>query len=509
MKHCILTFICILITFQHVYSNQELTNTYHEGTAYYEIFIRSFADSDGDGIGDLNGIIQKLDYLQDLGIHGIWLTPFNPSPTYHKYDIIDYASVDKEYGTIEDIKKLLKEAHKRDIKIIMDFVVNHTSSKHPWFLDALHNPSSPYRDYYLWADESESHRWESKPYNPGLPWQWHKIDDSFKQKGLYYGFFWREMPDLNYDNPKVRQEIIRYGKFWISLGIDGFRLDAAQHIYDLNEHEKSRAWWNEFRDSMNTVKPDIYLVGEIVNADSIVAGYFTGLKANFHFDLGSSIISMVSSEKVPSNFVEKLKISIQNHKHIRPDCIDAIFLTNHDQNRIMSQLSGNQKRAAMAAAIYLTLPGQPFLYYGEEIGMMGQKPDEAIRECLNWNKKRNNGTTSWREPHYNLASSISIEDAMQDTSSLYHHYKSLLSLRNSYASLLAGDIESLPSTNQVLAYSRTVKNESLIIVHNISDSEQNYPLSNYTVINSVSLGKKQHITNNVIPPFTTLILTKK
>ena len=112
----------MLITFQHVYSNQELTNTYHEGTAYYEIFIRSFADSDGDGIGDLNGIIQKLDYLQDLGIHGIWLTPFNPSPTYHKYDIIDYASVDKEYGTIEDIKKLLKEAHKRDIKIIMDFV---------------------------------------------------------------------------------------------------------------------------------------------------------------------------------------------------------------------------------------------------------------------------------------------------------------------------------------------------------------------------------------------------
>jgi glycosidase len=220
----------MLITFQHVYSNQELTNTYHEGTAYYEIFIRSFADSDGDGIGDLNGIIQKLDYLQDLGIHGIWLTPFNPSPTYHKYDIIDYASVDQEYGTIEDIKKLLKEAHKRDIKIIMDFVVNHTSSKHPWFLDALHNPSSPYRDYYLWADESESHRWESKPYNPGLPWQWHKIDNSFKQKGLYYGFFWREMPDLNYDNAAVKTEMFKVSDFWLNKGVDGFRLDAIKYL---------------------------------------------------------------------------------------------------------------------------------------------------------------------------------------------------------------------------------------------------------------------------------------
>jgi glycosidase len=175
----------------------------------------------------------------------------------------------------------------------------------------------------------------------------------------------------------------------------------------------------------------------------------------------------------------------------------------------MSQLSGNQKRAAMAAAIYLTLPGQPYIYYGEEIGMMGQKPDEAIRECLNWNKQRSNGTTSWREPHYNLASSISIEDAIQDTASLYHHYKSLIALRNSYASLLAGTIESLPSTNQVLAYSRTVKNESLIIVHNISDTEQNYSMNTYKVVQSLTLGKKQNISDNKIPPFTTLILTNK
>ena len=486
----------------------ELRN--NSGSVYYEIFIRSFADSDGDGIGDINGIIGKLDYLQQLGIHGIWLTPFHQSPSYHKYDVVDYASVDKEYGTIDDVRKLINEAHKRDISIIMDFVVNHTSNQHPWFLDAVKNPVSKFRNYYIWASEAESHRWQAQPYNQGLPWQWHKVDSGNIQAGRYYGFFWRGMPDLNYDNPEVRKEIIKYGTFWLrDIGIDGFRLDAAQHIYDLNEHEKSRAWWNEFRSAMETINPNIYLVGEIVNSDSIVSGYFTGLKANFHFDLGRSIVNMVRDESIPANFVDGLAKSIQAHKQIRKDCIDAIFLTNHDQNRIMSELAGNQHHAAMAATILLTLPGQPFLYYGEEIGMMGQKPDESIREPIRWTQAGNNGTTKWRMASYHTEVHQSVDQALKDYASLFHVYKNAIAVRQNHAALLNGDLHVVMLNPALLSFTRSTKNEELLVIHNITSKEQSFSIQGYDIIETIALSSFKGNKPNVINPYSTIILKKK
>ena len=458
--------IClILVPFMSIILEAQISRQ-HPGAVYYEIFVRSFSDSNGDGIGDIPGIIEKLDYLKNLGIKGIWLTPVHPSPTYHKYDVVDYASIDPEYGTISDMKKLVKEAHERDISIIMDYVANHTSSKHPWFLEAISDPNAESREFYSWADESESFRWKPQSYNPGLPWQWHMVDSNDHSKGRYYGFFWREMPDLNFDNKTVRKIMIEQAKFWLSeVGIDGFRLDAAQHVYELNEHHKSIAWWEEFRAGVESVNKNVYLVGEIVNADSIVTGYFSGLKANFHFDLGKKIISMLQNEQAPLHLIDDLTASIKAHKNKRSDCIDAIFLTNHDQARIMSEVEGNEKKARLAATILLTLPGQPYLYYGEEIGMLGKKPDEAIREPFQWT---DNGidmhTTTWEPLRFNTEKHRSLEARFNETYSIYHQYKELILLRHSTEDILSDFIVSYPMSNEFLAYERG----DFLLVHNLT-----------------------------------------
>lgn len=192
---------------------------------FYQVFIRSFADSNGDGIGDLNGLISKLDYLKRLGITGIWLSPVHPSPSYHKYDVIDYYNIDKEYGTLEDFKLLVAEAHQRNILVLLDLVINHTSEFHPWFLEALKGKDSPYRSYYVWSDAKilkDKSNWHFPKNDPGKP----------IERELYYGFFWSGMPDLNFDSKELRIKLLEIVKYWlIDMGVDGFRLNAAQHIY--------------------------------------------------------------------------------------------------------------------------------------------------------------------------------------------------------------------------------------------------------------------------------------
>ena len=500
-----LIFVIVVLCQFGLIQSQQLRK--HPGAVYYEIFVRSFSDSNGDGIGDIPGIIQKLDYLKELGIKGIWLTPVHPSPTYHKYDVIDYRAIDPEYGTIDDMKRLVNEAHKRDISILMDYVVNHTSTQHPWFKSAMLNPASPLRDYYVWAQESETHRWQAQPYNPGLPWQWHRVDSTDASKGRYYGFFWREMPDLNFDNPDVRKSMIDNAIFWLKeVGIDGFRLDAAQHVYELNEHNKSIAWWEEFRRGVESVKKDVYLVGEIVNADSIVTGYFSGLKANFHFDLGKQILSLLKEEKAPSNFIEKLSASIAHHKAKRSDCIDAIFLTNHDQDRIMSELSGNEAKARLAASILLTLPGQPYLYYGEEIGMLGKKPDEAIREPILWtNTGKDSFTTTWEKLRFNLDDMNSVESQIKNPNSLYHHYRELIALRHSTVDLHSSDIQTIDVKGDVLAYTRG----NLLIVHNLTSKSIALNISQDYVLHKHYPNTQSKLSDNQLAGYSTMIFQKK
>lgn len=484
----------------------------------YEVFVRSYADSNGDGIGDFNGLTAKLDYLKDLGVGGIWLMPIMPSPTYHKYDVMDYKTVDGEYGTVEDFKKLVAEAHKRDIRILVDLILNHSGSDHTWFKEAIKGKDNPYRDYYVWA-KKDSIRDQLSKKTTSLDsdniTQWHAVDgDTLSEH--YYGFFWGGMPDLNFDNPKVRQEFVDIGKYWLEeMQVDGFRLDAAKHIYPTDRAADNHAFWIWFRDEMQKIKPDVYLVGEVWSSAPEVAPYLKGLPALFNFDMGYAITTAVRAGQDTIQLINKYKSINDFYLQTTSDYIDATFLKNHDQNRILSELGGDQNKARIAAAILFTLPGTPYVYYGEEIGMLGMKPDEFIREPFLWsNESRDPTITTWEEPRYsdlNSVKPLSVQQA--DPNSLFNFYKKFIAYRNSskaltYGSLLEAEID----VKEIVALIRKYENEeSYLILHNISDVEVTLKpegqLAAFTQVDFVSQGEV--IKNEegwVIPAYTSVIL---
>ncbi|WP_424767049.1 alpha-amylase family glycosyl hydrolase [Paenibacillus sp. sgz302251] len=448
------------------------------GVVYYEIFVRSFYDTDGDGIGDLNGVTAKLDYLQQLGIGGIWLMPINASPSYHGYDTTDYYSINPEYGTMDDLKRLLEEAHKRDIKIIMDLVVNHSSSEHPWFKEALADPNSPYRSWYSFAAADEKVPADGAV--DGNPWH-------VKGSDKYLGIFWGGMPDLNFDEPKVREEMIKIGQFWLEQGLDGFRLDAAKHIYGdfkstVNTPEiqaANKKWWQEFRAGMNEVNPDAYLIGEVWDSLTVIAPYFDqALNSAFHFDLADRLLSAASGEQDPDLAFSLGRAHGVYEQSSGGTFVDAPFLSNHDQDRVMSVLNGNVDHAKMAAALLLTLPGTPYLYYGEEIGMKGTKPDEYIREPMLWysDPSGGEGQTTWERSRHNVeAGPVSVEAQLEEDLSLLSHYRELITWRNEEAALRDGAIAEFklePSNSKLSIFVRVTEKERVLVVHNLSGELQ-------------------------------------
>ena len=446
----------------------------------YEIFVQSFADSDGDSIGDIKGMTQKLPYLQDLGVKAVWLMPMHPSPSYHKYDVTDYYNIHPDYGTLEEFKAFVEQAHQHGIKVVIDLVVNHTGRDHPWFQEAMKNPDSPYRDYYVWADKdsiADQIAKKTTTLDSDNITQWH---DAAGNSESYYGFFWGGMPDLNFDNAAVRQEIFRIGRFWLEeVGVDGFRLDAARHIFPDDRPEDNHAWWQAFRAEMEKIKPDVYLIGEVWDSTEEVAPYFKGLHALFNFDM-SYAIKEAAAQAEAGDLVEKHQEIRKFYKSVTPDFIDAIFLTNHDQNRIMSELENDPQKARMAAALLFTLPGSPYIYYGEEIGMRGKKPDEQIREPFLWDRKENDQIrTKWIKPEYSTEQEI-VPLALQqnDSSSLYHHYKKLIGLRNRSAALTFGELLQAKSREAgVVAFRRINENEDLLIFHNLQDTPTRFTLA--------------------------------
>ena len=440
---------------------------------FYQIFVRSFADGDGDGLGDLQGIIQRLDYLNDgdpetttdLGVTGIWLTPIHPSPTYHKYDVTDYCGVDPEIGTLDDFKELLDEAHARGIKVILDLVMNHTSSQHPWFVSARSGPESEFRDYYIWLGLI-------RPSIDG-PWNqqvWHPAGDSH-----YYGLFWGEMPDLNWANPQVREEFKAVAKFWLEQGVDGFRLDAAKHLFEHDPTKKPLEWWLEFSAYVRELKPDIFLVGEVWDSPHVVAPYYGAFDSAFNFDVGSRLIPIVRFG-LDTGFVASLLDQLEQYDAQAQDwAIDAPFLSNHDQDRIMSQLFGDWNQAKLAAAIYLTLPGTPFIYAGEEIGMQGRGDHENIREPFKWYDVDGPGQTSWRPNLFNTGNwQPSVETQDQDPGSLLNHYRQLIHLRLSEPALRLGRLVEVNhgGSTRLISYGREWQGERALVLHNISRQEQ-------------------------------------
>jgi glycosidase len=439
------------------------------GGVCYEVFVRSFYDSDGDGIGDLNGLIQKLDYINtgnpasqtDLGASCIWLMPMAESPSYHGYDVTDYYRVAHDYGTNADFKRLVVEAHRRGIKVLVDMVLNHSGSGHPYFQEALRDTASPHRNWY---------RFSPTPRGKG-PWgqvAWHRspVRDEY-----YYGVFWAGMPDLNYETPAVREEAKQIATFWLSeMGIDGFRLDAVPYLLEegtcLMGCTGTHAFLHEYAAHVARMKPDAYTIGEAWGSIAAMLPYYPDqLTSYFGFELADSLLSAVRTGSAAGLLTGYLRL-----QDTLPPYRWSPFLTNHDQTRTMTVLGGDVARAKLAATLLLTLPGLPFVYYGEEIGMTGDKPDPRLRTPMQWAPRRGVGFTSgtaWESPQPDsLTVTVVAQDA--DPGSLLNRYRKLIHLRKENEALATGRLVPLAATSpQVASYLRRAGSHAVLVVANL------------------------------------------
>ena len=437
---------------------------------FYEVFVRSFYDSNGDGKGDFAGLTQKLDYLNDgnaatttdLGITGLWLMPIMDSPSYHGYDISNYKAVEPDYGTMADFDAFLTAAHRRGIKVILDLVLNHSSSQHPWFTQSAASTASPYRDWYLWSPTDLG-------YGPFGGSGWHPRNGQY-----FYGAFWEGMPDLNWRNPQLRAAMWDVDRFWLRKGIDGFRLDAVRYLVENGsttaDTPETLGVLEEFNDSLKAVNPAALSVGEAwtVTRDAVPYVQNRRLDLCFEFDLASSIIAAVNTGSPTA-----LRTQLNLVTSLYPRLQYATFLTNHDQNRVFDGLSSNVARMKQAAALYLTMPGVPFIYYGEEVGMAGTGPDEDKRKPMQWTTGAQSGFTTgtpWRGLNANYGTyNVATEQA--DPNSLLSHYRKLINLRTANETLRKGYY--LPATSSapaVLAYARVFNQEATLVAANLGST---------------------------------------
>ncbi len=479
-RTAILLAILLLAAFAPVTAQQateQPTNSHWwNDRVFYEMFVRSFYDSNGDGIGDLQGAIQKLDYLNDgdpntttdLGVTGIYLMPIMSAASYHGYDTTDYLSVDPAYGTNDDFKQLIAAAHQRGISVIVDLVLNHTSNQHPWFqASAAGNPN--YADWYRWDD--------SCPTYPG-PWGekvWIALGDR-----CYYAVFYYQQPDLNYENPAVTTEMYDVARYWLQdMGADGFRLDALQHLIEDGQNQvntdATHQWADGFHQYIQSVNPDSLVVGE-VDASSFISSSYVPDAADLVFEFDFANAMLQSAQQGRSSNITGLQNRVDQ---LYPPGQYAAFLTNHDQNRVMNALVGDVDKAKAAADLLLTQPGVPFIYYGEEIGMSGAKPDERIRTPMQWDSTGGFTTgTAW-EPLQDDLSSVNVAAETDDPNSLLSHYRDLIHLRDENPALLHGDLIPVKSaSHSVYSFIRQSDDQTLLVVINLSNADvSDYGLS--------------------------------
>ncbi len=437
---------------------------------FYEIFVRSFYDSDGDGIGDLQGVIAQLDYLEALGVGGLWLMPIMPSPSYHGYDVTDYRGINPDYGTMDDFRQLLDEANARNIAVIIDLVVNHSAVTHPWFVASARGDEY-YAEWYRWEDEQPNYR------GPQRQQVWHPRGGRY-----YYGIFWDGMPDLNYEHPPVTAEMYAIARYWLEdVGVDGFRLDGYKHIIEEGSDQENTAstrdWVQNFQRYVNIVDPAALLVGEVWSNSFSAAPYVgAGADVVFEFDLANAMLesAMRGTNTAVAALQQRVIDLYQGDQY-------AAFLTNHDQNRVMSHLSGNIDQARVAASLLLTQPGVPFIYYGEEIGMIGVKPDERIRTPMQWDTTPNTaGFTEGRvwQPLQNDYDEVNVAAQIDDPDSLLSHYRALIELRNDHAALRRGAYVPVPNSDRALySFIRQTEDQTVLVLINLSRNE----VSDYTL----------------------------
>ncbi|HVZ19388.1 MAG TPA: alpha-glucosidase [Terriglobales bacterium] len=479
---------------------------------FYELYPRSFADSNNDGIGDLNGINQHLDYLHWLGVDAVWITPMFPSPQVDfGYDVSDYENVDPKYGTLADMDSLIANGKKNNIKFILDFVVNHTSDKHPWFIESESSKTNPKRDWYIWRDGKGANQppnnWNST--FGGSAW---KFDPKTNQ--YYYHYFYAEQPDLNWRNPAVEKAMFDTNRFWYKKGIAGFRLDAVDTMYEdpnLKDNpyvdDKRNAYGDRVEKNIyNTKLPEVHealkrlrsvadeynavLIGETWTADikELEEYYGGGKEIQMPMDFMLTKVDKLS----PPDF--RKQIAAVNSAQGWP----VYVLSNHDIVRYIDRYGNAQNKyqvAKLLSAMYLTLRGTPILYYGEEIGMENNDPKrredvqdpigrrgwpkekgrDGERTPMQWNSSANAGfstTKPWNavDPKYKT---YNVEVEKKDPNSILNWYHNIIALRKTNRALLDGNYVALNQNDpNVLSYLRSYKGENVLVALNMSGSPQ-------------------------------------
>ena len=460
---------------------------------WYELFVYSFCDSNGDGIGDLQGVISKLDYLQKLGITGIWFMPIHPSTSYHKYNVTDYYAIDPAYGTMADFEQLMAECDQRGIKVILDLVVNHTGFEHAWFKEATDylrslkgaapDPEAcKYLDYYYFTKD------------PGAN------DRIVTGTGWYYeGVFDYAMPDLNLGSSAVRSEIKAIMEFWIQKGVAGFRVDAAKEFYT-GDPAKNIEVMNWLQTTATSIDPDCYLVAEVWDSFTAIADYYkSDFTSIFNYAFGNSdgkiiqVLRGAGNGGVVNTYATALEKADGAYSENNPDYIDAPFLSNHDVGRIAGFVSRDPCKTKLAGAMNLFMSGSAFIYYGEEIGMIGSGDDPSKRAPMVWNNARNDGTTA-APPGCSVPQEYpfgSLEDQVDDASSIYNYYRQAIAIRNALPVISHGKTTAETALNLgcVSAQRKTWNGETCIILMNINKGSAQVNLTNYadwTLVTSLS-----------------------
>ncbi len=462
---------------------------------FYEIFVRSFSDSDGDRIGDINGVISKLDYLKaaqgaddskSLGINGIWLMPICPSPSYHKYDITDYCAIDSSYGTMEDFENLVKACHERNITLIIDMVFNHTSDDHEWFINFCENlkaeakgeelpHDAKYSEYYSYVTEDEK--------IDGVRYKAISGTDYF-----YECNFSDDMPELNYDSEYVWEEVFNVCDFWIDKGVDGFRFDAVLYFY-YNNTPKNVEVLNKIVEHCKSKNPDFYTVGEAWTSSLVIRDYYaSGMDSFFNFSYANTngAIQKAVKKQQGESFAQR----IQNWNNTlelvsATDAIDAPFISNHDMYRSSSYFQTLSQRK-MAASLYQMMPGNTFIYYGEEIGLKGtstdsSKKDPTARMPMKWSASESGtGITyaSGTDPNVNQDEIVAAFDQWDDENSLLNHYRNLIKLKNQNPQIARGVVTACDfKDSAICAYTCVYDGVAVMVIHNLGLDESTFDLN--------------------------------
>lgn len=458
--------------------------SWYREVVFYQIYPRSFKDSNNDGIGDLNGIIEKLDYLYDLGIGGIWLNPIYPTKNLDLgYDITDYREINPEFGTMEDFHKLLDEAHSRNIRIFLDLAFNDTSSEHLWFKESRSSKDNPKRDWYVWAPEP---LFECNDIltvgNPFGESRW-VLDP--KTGEYYYHQFYESMPDLNFNNSEVRNELFNIVRFWLDRGVDGFRLDAASFYYESPETDEcmNQPETHQFLKDLRNVL-DSYsnraMVGEVLLLPEETMAYLGNGFDELHMYFNSHLTTAFPLAALSGDGTLLLTSMEETYLKFPSGGHHAIVTGNHDLPRFFSLLGENIERAKVLASLQLTLPGTPFIYYGDEIGITNGNQivvdwRDVARTPMQWDDTENAGFSEG-DPWIKLSPNYldyNVANELRDKNSLLHHYRKLIRMRNALPALQSGNYQPLESGDSaVIAYFRGKNDDWVIVIVNTSDQQK-------------------------------------